>query len=181
MWGLCWMMGAKQALTGQRLCVGSVGCWWAAGGLWKVLATISWLCIAGAFTKFAIFENRIFFKTRRSQVKFVSTDFVFFSRFWYITLNNKVLCGLMGGGEQALTAQGPCGGSVGWWGLNKPWRGKGSVWALWAAGGLLVGSDMSLRRYFGCVLRARFLNSQLLKTAFFKNNKSLSNCQHHTI
>ena len=81
MWVLCGLMGAKQALTGQRLCVGSVGCWWAAGGLWKVLATISWLCIAGAFTKFAIFENRIFFKTRRSQVKKKSTDFVFFHGF----------------------------------------------------------------------------------------------------
>ena len=117
MWGLCWMMGAKQALTGQRLCVGSVGCWWAAGGLWKVLATISWLCIAGAFTKFAIFENRIFFQTSRSQVKFVSTDFVFFSRFWYITLNNKVLCGLMVGER------------------NNLWRGEDHVEALWANGG----------------------------------------------
>jgi hypothetical protein len=29
MWGLCGLMGAKQALTGQRLCVGSAGCWWA--------------------------------------------------------------------------------------------------------------------------------------------------------
>ena len=75
---------------------GSVWALWSAGGLWKVLATMSWLCIAGAFTKFAIFENRIFFQTSRSQVKFGSTDFVFFSRFWYITLNNKVLCGLMG-------------------------------------------------------------------------------------
>ena len=58
---------------------GSVWALWSAGGLWKVLATMSWLCIAGAFTKFAIFENRIFFQTSRSQVKFGSTDFVFFT------------------------------------------------------------------------------------------------------
>jgi hypothetical protein len=73
----CGLLGEKQVLTGQRLCVGSVVCWWAL----RLLATMSWLCIAGAFTKFAIFENRIFFKTRRSQVKFVSTDFVFFHGF----------------------------------------------------------------------------------------------------
>ena len=115
MWGLCGLMGAKQALTGQRLCVGSVGCWWAAGGLWHVFTTISLLCIAGAFPKFAIFENRFFFKTRRSQVKRYSTDFLFFSRFWYITLNSKVLCGLMGGG-------------------NKLWWGEDHVGALWADG-----------------------------------------------
>ena len=58
---------------------GSVWALWSAGGLWEVLATMSWLCIVGAFTKFAIFENRIFFKTRRSQVKKKSTDFVFFT------------------------------------------------------------------------------------------------------
>ena len=79
MWVLCGLMGAKQALTGQRLCVGSVGCWWAAGGLWHIFTMIFWLCIAGAFPKFAIFENRIFFLTRRSQVKRYSTDFLFFS------------------------------------------------------------------------------------------------------
>ena len=45
---------------------------------------IFWLCIAGAFTKFAIFENRIFCKTRRSQVNFLLTDFVFFMVFIYI-------------------------------------------------------------------------------------------------
>ena len=53
-------------------------------------------CIMGAFAKFAIFETRIFFQTRRSQVKKILTDFVFFSRFLYIyiyiLLNNKVRC-----------------------------------------------------------------------------------------
>ena len=174
-----WWEG-KQALAGQRPCGVSVG-WWglnkpwrakgsvwalrAAGGLWHVFTTISLLCIAGAFPKFAIFENRFFFKTRRSQSEIYFNRFPFFSRFWYITLNDKVLCGLMRG-KQALTGQRPCGSSVGWWGLNKPWRGKRSVWALWVAGGLLEGSDISLRWYFGCVLRARFLNLQFLKTAF---------------
>ena len=80
MWGLCGLMGAKQGLTGQKLCVGSVGSWWSAGGLWNIFTIIYWLSIAGAFPKFAIFENRIFL-TRRSQVKFFSTDFVFFHGF----------------------------------------------------------------------------------------------------
>ena len=35
--------------------------------------------ITGAFTKFAIFETRIFFETRRNQVKQKLTDFVFFT------------------------------------------------------------------------------------------------------
>ena len=33
--------------------------------------------------------------------------------------------------------------------------------------GLLEGSEMSLQRFFGYVLRARLLNLQFLKTAFF--------------
>ena len=74
---------------------GSVWALWSAGGLWKVLATMSWLCIAGAFTKFAIFENRIFFKRAAAKWNLVQ-PISFFSRFWYMTLNNKVLCGLMG-------------------------------------------------------------------------------------
>ena len=81
MWRLCGLMGAKQALTGQRLCVGSVGSWWSAGGLWNIFTIIYWLSIAGAFPKFANFENRFFFKTRRSQVNFFSTDFLFFHGF----------------------------------------------------------------------------------------------------
>ena len=82
MWVLCGLMGAKQALTGQRLCVGSVGCWWAAGGLWHIFTMIFWLCIAGAFLKFAIFENRIFLKRDAAKVKFILTDFVFFHGFY---------------------------------------------------------------------------------------------------
>ena len=58
----------------------SVGCW----GALKYLYNIFWLCIAGAFAKFVIFENRIFCKTRRSQVNFLLTDFVFFTVFRYI-------------------------------------------------------------------------------------------------
>ena len=62
MWGLCGLMGARQALMGQRFCVGSVGSWWSAGGLWNIFTIIYWLSIAGAFPKFAIFENRFFLK-----------------------------------------------------------------------------------------------------------------------
>ena len=54
-------------------------------------------------------------------------------------------------------------GLVGCWGKNKSWRDKGSVWALWSAGGLWD----SLQRCLGYVLRARLLNLQFLKTAFF--------------
>jgi hypothetical protein len=47
---------------------------------WLGLQRFFWLCIAGAFTKFAIFENRISFLTRRSQVK-KNQPISFFSRF----------------------------------------------------------------------------------------------------
>ena len=69
--GLCGLLGGKQALTGQ----GSVWALWAAGGSGMSLQRF-FGCITGAFAKFAIFENRIFL-TRRSQVKFVLTDFMF--------------------------------------------------------------------------------------------------------
>ena len=74
-----------------------------------------------------------------------------------------MLCGLLEG-KQALAG------------------GKDSVGALWAAGGktspdgakalcglcgLLEGSEMFPQRFFGYVLRARLLNLQFSKTAFF--------------
>ena len=85
LWKLCrgfvGLWGAKQGLTGQKLCVGSVGSWWSAGGLWNIFTIIYWLSIAGAFPKFAIFENRIFLKRDAAKVKFISTDFLFFHGF----------------------------------------------------------------------------------------------------
>ena len=66
------------------------------GRISNYLTTVFWLCIAGAFAKFAIFENRFFFLTRlqlRSEKN--NNRFPFFSRFLYIPLNNKVLCGLL--------------------------------------------------------------------------------------
>ena len=159
LWGLCWLLEGKQALRrllGQKLCVGSVGCWrnleWPYNDVWP--------CIAGAFTNFAIFENRNLFETSCSWVKKRLTNFRFFSVFIYNIGNNKVLCVLLGG-EQALTRQRLCGSSVGCWRGNKPWRGcwgKGSVWR---------GSEMSSKPFLGYVLRARLLNSQFSKTAFF--------------
>ena len=62
---------------------GSVWALWSAGGLWKVLATMSWLCIAGAFTKFAIFENRIFFWNEVQLSEKRITDYCFFMVFIY--------------------------------------------------------------------------------------------------
>ena len=41
------------------------------------------ICIAGAFTKFAIFENRIYFKTRCRQVSCTCTRFRFFTGLIY--------------------------------------------------------------------------------------------------
>ena len=258
LWGLCWLLEGKQALTrllGQRLCV---------EGIWNVVKSIFRLCIAGAFTKFAIFENLIFFwndvqlsekritdfrfftvfiytiewqsalcaagrqtssdeaknlrglcggswgenkpgrgcwgkasvgsvgcwrnlkwpynyflvmycgrvyyfcnfrkphffETSCSWVKKRITIFRVFSVFIYNIGNNKVLCVLLGG-EQALKRQRLCGGSVGCWRGNEPWRGclgKGSV---------LRGSEMSSKPFLGYVLRARLLNSQFSKTVFF--------------
>ena len=45
-----------------RQCKGSVWALWFAGGIWNVLTTTRWLCIVGAFTKFAFLENRIFWE-----------------------------------------------------------------------------------------------------------------------
>ena len=121
----------------------------------------------GALTKFAIFETHIFFETRCSWVKKRITDFRFFLRFYIFPLTNKVLCVLLGG-EQALARQRLCGGSVGCWGGNKPWRGcwgKGSVWK---------GSEMSSKTFSGFVLRTRLLILQCSKTAFVWNELRLS-------
>ena len=46
----------KKILTKQMLCVGFVGCWW----VLKCFTGFFCYIITGAFTKFAIFENRIF-------------------------------------------------------------------------------------------------------------------------
>ena len=62
--GLCGLLGGKQALTGQ----GSVWAVWAAGGSGMSLQRFVG-CITGAFAKFAIFENRIFFnETQPSEI-----------------------------------------------------------------------------------------------------------------
>ena len=75
---LCVLLRGEQALMRQRLCGGSVGCWmFCVGGIWNVLETIFWLCIAGACAKFAIFENRIFWNdVQLSEQKI--TDFCVF-------------------------------------------------------------------------------------------------------
>ena len=81
MWALCGLMGAKQGLTGQKLCVGSVGSWWSAGGLWNIFTIIYWLSIAGAFPKFAIFENLFFFLNETQPSETLFNRFPFFHVF----------------------------------------------------------------------------------------------------
>ena len=49
-------------LSGSTICVKIPG-----RNQWNVRTAICLLCIVGAFTKFAIFENRIYFKTRCSK------------------------------------------------------------------------------------------------------------------
>ena len=56
-----WVAGGKTTYKKSKLeigeSVGSVGCWWAV----KCFTRIFCYIITGAFTNFAIFENRIFF------------------------------------------------------------------------------------------------------------------------
>ena len=47
-------------------------------------------CIAGAFTKFPVFQSRIYFKTRCGQASCTCTRFRFFARFWYIPLKHRI-------------------------------------------------------------------------------------------
>ena len=140
--------------------------------------------ITAAWAAFAFFEYRTFLnETQPSEI--VLTDFVFFTvspllRFQEFTnthpatdpqrtSNPPPLKGFSGGGgtERVLII------------AEKRIRKHNSnceLWGLWAAGGMLVGSGMSLRWYFCCVLRARFLNLQFSKTFFFLTRRSQVKC-----